>query len=381
MAIEVVNNLGQVRSAALPQQTQIVVSDTVLSVATAGINLSVPSGYQHLRIVINARGDRVANTDDVYIRFNGDASAIYDTQILSGSAAVASASESLAATFATAGTFAAASATASNGGQFTIDINDYTNTSFHKTFVCTNGYSIGTGSGNLFSRIVLGKWRSTAAITSIIVGAVNSQFAAGSRVTVYASGVLTPTSYAAGSTLPVAYATTLPASPVDGQEAILVDSLTIPTYQWRFRYNNGSSNTDKWEFIGGTTRVVNIVTSEAINSNTYVDLSTAGPSFTVPRAGQYMVDWGCEFSAPLGSATLDNYVTVKIGAAAASDTNAAAAKGSDVGTQNRESLAGNALQITAAASDVLKMQYRGGAAVATNNALKRFLKVTPIRVS
>ena len=44
----------------------------------------------------------------------------------------------------------------------------------------------------------------------------------------------------------VCYGTTLPASPVDGQEAILVDSVTNPTYQWRFRYNAGSTSAYKW---------------------------------------------------------------------------------------------------------------------------------------
>jgi hypothetical protein len=48
------------------------------------------------------------------------------------------------------------------------------------------------------------------------------------------------------------YGTSLPVSPVDGQEYILVDSTTNPTYQWRFRYNAASASAYKWEFIGGT---------------------------------------------------------------------------------------------------------------------------------
>src|SRR6516164_9624771 len=52
-------------------------------------------------------------------------------------------------------------------------------------------------------------------------------------------------------TLKIPYGTTLPASPVDGQEAILVDSITNPTYQWRLRYNAGSTSAYKWEFVGG----------------------------------------------------------------------------------------------------------------------------------
>jgi hypothetical protein len=49
----------------------------------------------------------------------------------------------------------------------------------------------------------------------------------------------------------IPYATTFPASPYDGQEAILVDSTTNPQWKWRFRYNAASISPYKWEFIGG----------------------------------------------------------------------------------------------------------------------------------
>src|SRR5262249_12348429 len=81
------------------------------------------------------------------------------------------------------------------------------------------------------------------------------------------------------------YGTTLPGSPVDGQLAVLVDSTTLPTFSWAFRYHTGSSNTDKWEFIGGSPAQVEVATSEGTASTTYAALTTAGPSFTVPNAG------------------------------------------------------------------------------------------------
>ena len=40
----------------------------------------------------------------------------------------------------------------------------------------------------------------------------------------------------------IAYGTSLPTAPTDGQEAVLVDNTTNPSYQWRFRYNAGSSS-------------------------------------------------------------------------------------------------------------------------------------------
>jgi hypothetical protein len=80
-----------------------------------------------------------------------------------------------------------------------------------------------------------------------------------------------------GGTSPLAYGTSLPASPYDGQEAILVDSTTNPTYFWRFRYNAGSVNAYKWEFIGGPWLTIYVDTGEATTSTTPVDLATIGP--------------------------------------------------------------------------------------------------------
>src|SRR5215471_11591990 len=51
----------------------------------------------------------------------------------------------------------------------------------------------------------------------------------------------TPVPWAAGQAS-LSYGTTLPSNPVDGQEAVLVDSVTAPTYQWRFRYNAQSTS-------------------------------------------------------------------------------------------------------------------------------------------
>ena len=84
--------------------------------------------------------------------------------------------------------------------------------------------------------------------------------------------------------------TALPASPFDGQEVILCDSLTAPTYRWRLRYNAGATGTYKWGFVGGDESSVFIPTDETTTTlATYVNLATVGPSFVVPRAGDYEV--------------------------------------------------------------------------------------------
>lgn len=171
------------------------------------------------------------------------------------------------------------------------------------------------------------------------------------------------------------YGTSLPSSPTDGMEYTLVDSTTAPTYQWRLRYNASNASSYKWEFVGGSDAVVRVETSEVVNNTGYIDLSTAGPSFTVPRAGIYTVTWGANV---LGNSGSGMYAAVKIGSAATSDAESVFGVPSG-GINSSFSLSGTK-QLTCAASDVLKLQYRQDTANA-NNAQRRFISVTPVRVS
>ena len=88
--------------------------------------------------------------------------------------------------------------------------------------------------------------------------------------------------------LTIPYGTSLPASPVDGQVAILVDSITNPTYQWMFRYNAGSTSAYKWEFIGGAPKVITNTAAGGTTSGSFVYIAGA-PLFTLPRVGEYEI--------------------------------------------------------------------------------------------
>jgi hypothetical protein len=87
------------------------------------------------------------------------------------------------------------------------------------------------------------------------------------------------------TTGPGAPATTLPGSPTNGQQAILTDSTTAPTYQWLLQYDTTISDSYKWRYIGGVpydqTGDTNVV------SGSFTDVL----SFTVPRAGIYQYDF------------------------------------------------------------------------------------------
>lgn len=170
-------------------------------------------------------------------------------------------------------------------------------------------------------------------------------------------------------TTPVSPATSLPASPADTQQAILVDSLTVPTYAFLLQYSLSAAG---WLNIGSGFAFSQVATAETTASTSYTALSTAGPQFTMPRAGKYLLEFGCEFETT-GSGGPDQWMTIKAGAAAASDTLAVHNNTHTASTTNTGS---RAYTVTAAASDLYVAQYR--TATFTPGWGNRWLKVTPM---
>lgn len=174
------------------------------------------------------------------------------------------------------------------------------------------------------------------------------------------------------------YGTSLPASPVDGQEFTLVDSLTAPTYQWKFRWNTGSVNTDKWEFVGGSSGIAQVDTAEATSSTTYVALTTPGPSFTVPRSGIYIIELGTRKS---GANAASAIMSFDIGGTGAVDADSVVA-GDALGSGS--TAGGSATRVhqktIAAAATALVAKYKASSALATTFQ-DRVIRVTPVRVS
>jgi len=89
----------------------------------------------------------------------------------------------------------------------------------------------------------------------------------------------------------IGYGTSLPVAPTDGQLYILVDSVSGPTYQWMFRYNAGSSSAYKWEFVGGLPAY--LAGGSITTTSTTAVVITGVPTFTVPRSGEYKIQFGC----------------------------------------------------------------------------------------
>lgn len=186
-------------------------------------------------------------------------------------------------------------------------------------------------------------------------------------------------SWQALSTPTITYATTPPGAPANGDIWFAVDSTSAPTYQWQFRYNSGSASSFKWEFVGGSPATSFVQTIESTASGTFVDLTTVGPAFTLPRAGDWLFEFGAQVINPgnsgNGNATVALYSTAgttTFGAGAVS--NVFAVNGGILTMQEAWR------QASLSSGDLIKLRYNISNALSVSFQ-NRWLKVTPIRVS
>jgi hypothetical protein len=190
--------------------------------------------------------------------------------------------------------------------------------------------------------------------------------------TKYLAGDSTWKVVAAGFAGPGTPATTLPASPTDGQQAILTDNITTPTYAWLFQW---SQTATKWFFIGGSPWAGEVDADETSSTNGFLDLTTVGPTFTIPRAGRYIYQFTAETQQ---AAVGNNCVTgMKLGAGGLGTTDVTTISGTGTNFATTHTL-GPAAR-TAAASDVWKMQYNSTGA--TCHWRHRRLSIIPVYVT
>jgi len=178
---------------------------------------------------------------------------------------------------------------------------------------------------------------------------------------------------------PVSYATTLPASPVDGQEAILVDSITNPTYQWRFRYNAGSTSAYKWEFVGGAPWQGEVDATSTSNNSAFADPSGGVVTLTLPRAGDYQLEYGADLGITTATANCQISLAPYVGTTPATVDIANIFSLTAFGAFN-VSVARARKKLGIAASTVVKLQWAvGGGNV--QSMYYQWMRITPVRVS
>lgn len=85
------------------------------------------------------------------------------------------------------------------------------------------------------------------------------------------------------------FVTSLPVSPVDGQEVYYQADAGAPGIIWHLRYRAASPSLDKWECLGGAPLHASVDAAEttAATAFTGTQPATAGPSITLPIPGTY----------------------------------------------------------------------------------------------
>jgi hypothetical protein len=169
------------------------------------------------------------------------------------------------------------------------------------------------------------------------------------------------------------YGTTLPASPIDGQEAVLVDSLTNPSYQWRFRYNANSTSAYKWEFVGGSPQVsASLNLSDTLATGWVVQSNP--PAIGFPRNGEYHVSHSAMFYQGGAAATQVGLGTGIVGSLAGDQAHAIIG-----GTYTYTQLAiVEHMMAFTTAQYIQQITYSSAAGVTIN---QRIMTVQPKRVS
>jgi len=146
---------------------------------------NIPSTYQDLMIVLNARSTNASTTTQAIMFFNGDTGpSNYSATWLdgNGSSATSGRQSNFAQLYCVDG-MPAASATAGIFSSTTIQILNYTSTSTFKTVLIRQAADL-NGSG--LTRLTIGLWRATpAAITSLGINTVSGNYATGSTIALY----------------------------------------------------------------------------------------------------------------------------------------------------------------------------------------------------
>lgn len=168
----------------------------------------------------------------------------------------------------------------------------------------------------------------------------------------------------------------LPENPYDGQ---IVDVQIVEGINWRFRYNEFSASSKKWEFQFGPPIFDEVTTSESITTTEYAAFTTPGPALTIPFSGDYYIDLGARIISPVAGS--DAFVSYTIGTTAADDTDGLNSRQSDAtsGHNIRNNYQRRRRKNDLTAGVVLTVQGKHSASSASAGA--RWLQAQPIRVA
>jgi hypothetical protein len=158
--------------------TEVAIASQTLGSAASSITFSsIPATYTDLRVVWT--GTSTVNTVSLFMRFNADTGTNYSNTLLYGDGSTAGSFRNTSITY---GSLLPAGSISTTVPTFaTADIFSYAGNTF-KTWLDT-GQDDRNGSGNV-SRSV-GLWRSTSAITEVLLRPSSGNFAIGTTATLY----------------------------------------------------------------------------------------------------------------------------------------------------------------------------------------------------
>ena len=176
------------------------------------------------------------------------------------------------------------------------------------------------------------------------------------------------------STTPTALvpATSLPGSPVNGQQAILTDSLSAPTYQWLCQYDTSISDAYKWRVIGGEAMDATTATVIGQGGGSGQSDVSGGPNLTIPRSGIYIIEYS---AIAITSGTSGQGAVVFLVVNGGTVSRAGGGTGS--GYWNGSTI----YRATFAAGDALKHQYANDLSGGITTLYDRHILARPIRLS
>jgi len=171
--------------------TYTAIETVTLSSSQASITFSsIPQTYTDLVVKVSARGTRVYQFDSAQIRFNGDTGNNYSYRDLVGAGggtptSGSNTSRGIPDRIFLVDVMPAASSTTNTFGSFDIYIPNYTSSNYKSVSVDAVGESNSSTAGDVAQLLEAGLWSSTAAITSITVGAYNASMTQYSTATLY----------------------------------------------------------------------------------------------------------------------------------------------------------------------------------------------------
>lgn len=162
-----------------------VIYDTTLTVATTSVTTpTIPPRFRDLQIKVDGRSTAVVDKTNIRCQLNGDASAIYFSQLGYNVANSPGAAEIFSGTSLFIGQMSGTLAPTSVTGFCDVDVRNYAQTFWYKSFYSRWGVVVTDVSSGMFVGTASGRYRSTAAIASVTLLLDAGQFDIGTRMTI-----------------------------------------------------------------------------------------------------------------------------------------------------------------------------------------------------